>query len=327
MTQEDIKSKLDLLLENVRAYRNSKYFKDLLNFCANFKTLAPYNAMLVRFQKPGARYVLTASEWKNRYDRGIMPNAQPLVVLFPFGPVNFVFEIQDTIPLHPDKVHKTSEQILADLEAPFKTRGKIERRYLSRLIDNLAYHGIAFDFNFASAAGYGAKIQTIELDIPVHININYQRPPFKWKADFLLSVNKRHTDEELFASLAHELGHFFCGHLPAPKDWIKKRGRGNAPAWPLRKISKEAEEFEAESVAWLICERVNIQNPSERYLSGYVNEYEDIPEGVSLEHIFSAFNQIWEMCTGDIHVQSGYLYSYNKNFQTIAKQLIERYKR
>lgn len=36
--------------------------KELLKFSAQFKLLAPYNAMMVKTQMPSARYVLTDAE-------------------------------------------------------------------------------------------------------------------------------------------------------------------------------------------------------------------------------------------------------------------------
>lgn len=69
---------------------------ELLEFVKKFPHIAPYNAMLVHVQKPGSQYVCSASEWRNGYHRDIKPGARPLVILRPFGPVSFVFELLDT---------------------------------------------------------------------------------------------------------------------------------------------------------------------------------------------------------------------------------------
>ena len=127
MTIEETKSKLDILFSEVKAYRKSKHFAELLGFCAKFKTLAPYNAMLVHLQRPHARFVLTPSEWR-KYNRKVRAHARPLVILVPFGPVDFVFEIQDTytprqapyeygeteIILFPNVYEKYSEKLFYD---------------------------------------------------------------------------------------------------------------------------------------------------------------------------------------------------------------------
>jgi hypothetical protein len=53
-------------------------------------------------------------------------------------------------------------------------------------------------------------------------------------------------------------------------------------------------EFEAESAAWLVCERAGIKNPSAKYLSGYMNENAQIPQ-VSLENVLKATGMIEAM--------------------------------
>ena len=327
MTQEQVKGKLDLLFNNVRVYRHSKNFMDLMRFCSHFKTLAPYNAMLVRFQLPGATYVLTAGEWERLYDRGISPNAQPLVVLFPFGPVDFVFEIKDTYQLYRDrKKYRTNEEILQEIQKPFKTEGKIRREIFENLIDNLPFHSIDFDPDWNAASNMGAKIQ--KLDSPsneIRVVIKRGYPPITCKADYLLSTNVQGSPEETFGGMVHELGHFFCYHLEAPEDWLK----ANKKPWKVRKLSHEAKEFEAECVAWLICERLEIKHPAEKYLSLYANEDDDkmIPDGVSIERIFTAFNKVWDMCSRDnFPCQDGLLYKYKKEFQNRVKQELEKYK-
>ena len=53
-------------------------------------------------------------------------------------------------------------------------------------------------------------------------------------------------------------------------------------------------EFEAESVAYLVCSRANIDNPSEQYLSGYVENEENVP-AMSLECVMKAAGLIETM--------------------------------
>lgn len=50
--------------------------------------------MLLHIQKPGSNYVTSVAEWQNRFDRCIKPEARPMVVLRPFGPVSFVFDLR-----------------------------------------------------------------------------------------------------------------------------------------------------------------------------------------------------------------------------------------
>ena len=52
--------------------------------------------MLINIQGSGSVYVASAYEWRNIFNRTIKLGARPLVILRPFGPVAFVFELNDT---------------------------------------------------------------------------------------------------------------------------------------------------------------------------------------------------------------------------------------
>ena len=132
-------SKLDILFSEVKAYRKSKHFAELLGFCAKFKTLAPYNAMLVQMQRPGARFVLTQRQWKTQYNRVPKYNARPIVLLMPFGPVEFVFEIGDTVPKEENTLFAapSDDDILNEIAEPFKVKQAVSKKTLDTLIDNV----------------------------------------------------------------------------------------------------------------------------------------------------------------------------------------------
>lgn len=87
---------LDELFLSVGTYRRSREYRELLDFLRRFPALSPYNAMLIHVQRPGCRCLLTASKWWKLYQRKVRPGARPLVILRPFGPVAFVFDVSDT---------------------------------------------------------------------------------------------------------------------------------------------------------------------------------------------------------------------------------------
>ena len=95
---------LGTLFEDAAAYRSSAQYRDLLRFVARMRRFSPFNAMLLHRQKPGLSYATTAREWRVRWKRAVTEDARPLVVLMPFGPVGFVYDVQDTeaLPGAPD---------------------------------------------------------------------------------------------------------------------------------------------------------------------------------------------------------------------------------
>ena len=72
---------LDELFSFASQYRSSESYMGLLKFVAGFRSYAPYNAMLVRLQMQGARYVSPAHRWSKEDGRTIKVNARPLLIL------------------------------------------------------------------------------------------------------------------------------------------------------------------------------------------------------------------------------------------------------
>ncbi|MFZ0788368.1 MAG: hypothetical protein WAM94_01950 [Chromatiaceae bacterium] len=78
------------LLDSSRLYHKSQDYLALLAFVARLRDFAPFNAMLLRVQKPGLTYAATARDWMKRFRRTIKEWARPLLILRPFAPVALV---------------------------------------------------------------------------------------------------------------------------------------------------------------------------------------------------------------------------------------------
>jgi len=102
---------------------------------------------------------------------------------------------------------------------------------------------------------------------------------------YSLELKQEASNEENYATLAHELGHLYCGHLGTPysKWWTSRTG-----------MTLQIREIEAESVAHLVCSRFGLKNLSEKYLAGYVDPDADMPP-ISLECIMKAAGLIERM--------------------------------
>jgi hypothetical protein len=87
---------LDELFKATIAYRSTQSYLELMRFIARFRFYSPFNAMLIHIQRPGACFVAPPSRWERDYGRRVKPEASPLVILRPMGPVMFVFDVADT---------------------------------------------------------------------------------------------------------------------------------------------------------------------------------------------------------------------------------------
>ena len=268
--KEDLR--LDTLFSQVLTYRQSEHFHSFMNHIAGLTKLSPYNAMLVYMQRPGAGKVATALQWRN-LGAELKEGANPLVILRPFGPVEFVFEEGDLIPETKPK----------ELESIFEIKkGEVSKKEIYHLIDNLKGRGINVNFvtRGVNSAGYTT---------PSHNNnhISYYQGNCRYTIQRIndIVINSNLSDAEKFATLIHEVAHIYCGHTG---DY----GNSRHP-WDDRILLPKNEcEFEAESVCWLITQRRGIDNPSHKYLAHFLNNNECIPEKISIETILVVAGKI-----------------------------------
>jgi len=263
------KRALDELFSLTRQYRSSKTYHELLQFVARFRYYSPFNAMLVHIQMPGARFVAPPRRWLNGYGRHINPGARPMVILQPMGPVMFVFDVSDT----------EGDPLPPQVEKPFEVRaGKVGGR-LPRTIENTKRDGVAIHTaklgsqqggSIGPARGPAKVLKFGKTTVPVR---------------YALELSQDATEESRYAALVHELAHLYCGHLGTPNDkwWPDRRG-----------LEHQVREFEAESVAYMVCTRLGISNPSEQYLAGYMGQQNETPP-ISLECVVKAAGLIETM--------------------------------
>ncbi len=260
---------LDELFAQAQAYRSSADYLALLKFIRRFPSFAPYNCFLLHVQKPGAAYVASVRDWKARFNRTIKPGARPLVIMVTFGPVGFVYDLPDTEGPNP---------FPEDLLHPFRTEGDLPNSVYRKTISNL----------------YRDRVRYVEADMgntlagqiqPASPKDTVSRGKTTLKALYALLVNRNLPVGARYATLSHELGHLYCGHLGTPDDtW-----------WPGRYATGTNErEFEAESVAWLVCERAGIHNPSTEYLANYLKGGRDVP-AISIDAVLKAAGYIEAM--------------------------------
>ena len=110
-----------------------------------------------------------------------------------------------------------------------------------------------------------------------------------------LELNEDLSKESQYATVAHEMAHLYCGHLGTP----------NGQWWPDRRgLSHSAVEFEAESVAYMVCSRLGIDNPSDQYLAGYVSENNEVPL-ISFGMCYEVSRAYRKYGTGEVKAQKG----------------------
>jgi hypothetical protein len=274
---------LDELFSLTREYKSSKAYGELLRFVGRFHCYAPFNAMLTHVQMPGARFVAPPRRWLRDYARRIKAGARPLVILQPMGPVMFVFDVSDTEP------EKNARPLPPEVQQPFEVRrGQIGGEY-GQTIENAKRDGVDVVEQDAGSQSAGA-IQRAKPGKSLQVLVKLKPSPAEYKTvplRYELLLNAKHSGEAKYATLVHELAHLYCGHLGTPDErwWPDRRG-----------LKEEVREFEAESIWYVVCKRLGIDNPSARYLAGYLakNKKGDVPP-ISLERVMASAGLIEQM--------------------------------
>lgn len=258
------KSALDELFRLSAKYSSSAEFKKLLEFINKFPNLSPFNAFLVHMQDSLASVVLTPTKWLE-YGRQVKPLSRPFIILIPFGPVDFVYNITDTEP-----VNDITEELPTQLANPFKTTGVFKRCFYTQTCMNAAKEGIKYGEHLMQkgAAGYATKID---------------------QNSFKVNVNSSLYINEKYSTLVHELAHIYCGHLGSfTNSW-----------WDSRtSLTKDAREIEAESVSYFVCTRYGLKTTAMEYLLSYIKKSEALPN-ISVETILTVANHIEKIAQKD----------------------------
>ena len=256
---ENSRSLLDQLLTDSRLYTTGKDYQELLDFVAKLPNFAPFNAMLLQIQKPGLRFAASAYDWNRIFRRTIKAKARPLLILWPFGPVALVYDQMDT------EGDKLPEDVAA-----FYAKGIVNEEKLSSFRSRITSKYIEWNRFDGGDNSAGA------------ITVTHWANGEKDKKRYRIDLNKNHSTEVQFSTLAHELGHLYLGHLGADK---------NLSIPDRNSINHGNREIEAESVSYLVCKRNGVTPKSETYLAEFVTENTTIND-IDLYPVMRAAGQV-----------------------------------
>ena len=237
---EPTRALLDTLLTSSRLYRTTADYKALLDFVVRLRNFAPFNAMLLQMQKPGLPYAASDADWWVRFGRKPKESARPLLILWPFGPVALVYDVMDT----------EGKELPQDV-ASFFAHGSIGEKEIGGFRQRTGGKNIVWD-DLDAGDGKAGSIRCVRRATRSGESNTYR-----------MLVNRNHPPAVRFATLAHELGHLFLGHLGPDKHL-------GIPSRP--KLELAVRELEAESVAFLVCKRNGVTSKSETYLANFVGQ-------------------------------------------------------
>lgn len=257
---------LDALFKRAYLYKNSNEFIRFIEFINKFNHYSRFNTMLVYAQNRAVTFFGGEAYWRKKFKRTIKEDARPYVIMAPGGPVMMVYDIFET------EGEVTPEQLLEQGlgRKPFEVRGHFVPDALYKALKHAYKLGIQVKFRPLSYFN-GGFITTI----------------FSGKLD--INLNENATQAEQFATLLHELAHLFLGHTSHKSLYIIDKPR--PINLPVRKLSKSAEELEAETVSYLIMHKLGLETRSAEYIAGYIHSNELLLE-INYEIIIKTADKI-----------------------------------
>lgn len=271
---------LDALFFHTQHYDSGDAYRKLMRFIVRFRFYSPFNAMLIYTQMPGATYVAPAHRWQREYARRVKPDARPLVILQPRGPVMFVFDVSDTVP------EEGAPVLPVPVTNPFVVSGDIARSVVDQTIGNAVRDGVEVIRRKEGSQSAGAiRVAESSRMLGFRVSVRPKEKIVPVACRYELFLNQEHTAATQYATLVHELAHLYCGHI----------GTRNPAWWPDRRgLPTPIREFEAESVSHLVCARAGIDTESERYLAEYLPEGKAVPP-ISLDCVVKVAGLIESM--------------------------------
>jgi hypothetical protein len=258
-------------------------------FASRLHRLGPYNVLMVYTQRPGARAVASRSDWAAA-GQTVRPDAIPILILRPGGPIMQVFELEDSLPQRDKDPRRDA----------FAAIGTFREETLKATIDRLSSatkRNLRVEVDFVEmGSGYAGWVSE-QPRLPLSSGGSIHGEPDlkalkkgEIKGHWRVMLNRRLKPAEQFATLLHELGHLFCGHVGA---FDEGNPLADEYGWPDRRsLPYHAKEVEAELVAWHICQRWGLVTGSAVYLRPHMERAPEDMRHVDLDRVIRAIAKV-----------------------------------
>lgn len=244
--------------------------------CRQYK---PVNALLAQLQLPGATFVLPPQRWQEQYHRVVISGQRPIVMLQPFGPVMFMYDVSQTEAL-PNAPQLSSLIVDPYAMPPIKDA----EAAVLWLVENAKVDGVRVTYVAAGSQSAGcirAADHGLRQDAMINRGGAVRLTPIRYE----IEANRSQTATQRLATVAHELGHLYCGHV----------GTHDTKLWSSRtRFEQDQTEIEAESVAYLVCQRRDPMAKLPPHLHQYVSAGAELPS-YDLNKILTSAGRVLEM--------------------------------
>jgi len=252
----------DKLETGIKELYNSDKYKEYLKYMSKFHSYSSKNIMLIHLQKPGATRIASFKHWKDKFNRNVNKGEQGLYIYAPIGekkPEKVLMEKLDPetgTPLLDDKGQAIMEEMTSLTNGPrFKlvpvfdvsqTSGDPLPELAENLIGNVEH--------------YEAFVDTLKAVSRLPVDFEPLPDNFDGYCRFgeKIGIREGMSEVQSVVAMIHEITH------------ERLHDKNNTIADDKPK-SKQQKEIEAESVAYVVCQRFGIETSANSF--GYLAEW------------------------------------------------------
>lgn len=286
MKEQKVYQNINELFQSILRKKASGDIRNFFNFQKKNPQHAPFNNALVFVQNPECVYYMTANQWDKKFARSIREGMRPMVILFPFGPVDFAYDFKQTEGN--DNLNENSciewwreeRSNILSAEIINRTIRHLDKKYQILFISKDAKE--YFGDHALSTGGYARSHKSGgRPEITLHP---------RYTADFNMH------EEEAYGVLVHEIAHIFLGHLGSQIYFEEKNEKKieKQLCEDRSRFDRKICELESELTAWLVFNRFGIEKQSVDYLAGWLVRDEDWQK-IDISMVMRVANTIFEM--------------------------------
>src|SRR6056297_3702449 len=97
MSKRKVKELLEELDERIEKVQSSEEFKEYLQFFSRFHNYSYHNILLIKMQKPEARYVAGYKQWQKKFNRHVKKGEKGIMILAPYKYKKKVTELKKEV--------------------------------------------------------------------------------------------------------------------------------------------------------------------------------------------------------------------------------------
>lgn len=256
---QQVREITDKLEQGIKELFESERFKEYLRTMSKFYNYSFNNTLLIAMQKPEATYVAGYTSWKKNFGRHVKAKESGIKILAP-APYKAQEEREKIDPVTQKPVIGADGKAVTETVEVLRPAFKVVSVFDVSQTDGKELPDIIVDELKGSVENYEAFFDALRQESPVPIsfeNIPGGAKGFFSPVESRIAIQEGMSEIQTVKTAIHEIAH---AKLHAFKPDEK--------AAPDEKKDRHTKEVEAESVAYTVCQRYDIETSD--YSFGYI---------------------------------------------------------